>query len=58
MTDHRSPADRRPFQAKAQLETEHALEERYAAVAIPEVVEALQHVKTARKRDPYERNDR
>jgi hypothetical protein len=42
---HSSPIDHRPFQPKAKLESQQALVARYGEVAIPEVAEALHHLK-------------
>lgn len=42
---HKSPADHRPFQAKASLERQQALEAQYGQVAIDEVVAALHHLR-------------
>jgi hypothetical protein len=38
---HLSPIDLRPFQAKSALDLQHALEQHYRRVAIPEVAAAL-----------------
>lgn len=45
MSRHSSPIDHRPFQPKAKLESQQALVARYGEVAIPEVAEALHHLK-------------
>ncbi len=45
MNRHSSPIDNRPFQAKAKLENQQSLVAQYGAVAIPEVAEALHHMK-------------
>ena len=45
MSRHSSPIDHRPFQTKAKLENQQALVAQYGAVAIPEVAEALHHLK-------------
>jgi hypothetical protein len=42
---HSSPIDHRPFQPKAKLESQQALVARYGEIAIPEVAEALHHLK-------------
>ena len=47
MSRHSSPADLRPFQPKAKLESQEALERLYGRIAIQEVVEALHHLKAS-----------
>jgi hypothetical protein len=42
---HAAPIDQRPFQPKAKLENQQELVARYGAIAIPEVAEALHHLK-------------
>jgi hypothetical protein len=42
---HKSPVDSRPFQARASLERQQALEAQYGRVAIDDVVAALFHLK-------------
>jgi hypothetical protein len=44
---HKSPVDVRPFQARAALERQQALEAQYGNIAIDEVVAALHHLKAA-----------
>ena len=50
MTRHTTPIDQRPFQPKAELEKQTALELQYRQVAIDEVVAALHHIKSAEAR--------
>lgn len=45
ITRHKSPVDNRPFQARASLERQQALEAQYRRVAIDDVVAALFHLK-------------
>ncbi len=45
LTRHSSPIDQRPFQARAKLENQQSLVSQYGEVAIPEVAEALHHLK-------------
>lgn len=45
MTRHAQPIDQRPFQPKAQLANQQELVARYGAIAIPEVADALLHLK-------------
>ena len=47
MTRHSSPIDHRPFQPRAKLENQQALVARYGAIAIPEVADALLHMRVA-----------
>jgi hypothetical protein len=42
---HAAPIDHRPFQPKAKLENQQELVARYGAIAIPEVADALLHLK-------------
>lgn len=44
---HRTPIDHRPFQAKAALAGQQALEDQYRRIAIDEVAAALFHLKSA-----------
>lgn len=44
---HKSPADQRPFQARAALERQQALEAQYGRIAIDEIVAALHHLRAA-----------
>jgi hypothetical protein len=44
---HKSPVDLRPFQARAVLERQQALEAQYGNIAIDEIVAALHHLKAA-----------
>jgi hypothetical protein len=48
---HASPIDHRPFQAKAKLENQQSLVSLYGEVAIPEVAEALHHLKARTEHD-------
>jgi hypothetical protein len=41
---HQSPVDTRPFQARATLERQDALEAQYGRIAIDEVVAALRQI--------------
>jgi hypothetical protein len=43
---HAAPIDHRPFQPKAKLENQQELVARYGAIAIPDVAEALLHLKS------------
>jgi hypothetical protein len=43
---HAAPIDHRPFQPKAKLENQQELVARYGAIAIPEVADALLHLKS------------
>ena len=52
MTRHFSPIDRRPFQPRAKLENQQALVSRYGAIAIPEVADALLHMRAADSEQP------
>lgn len=45
MTRHSSPIDHRPFQPRAKLENQQALVACYGAIAIPEVADALLHMR-------------
>jgi hypothetical protein len=45
VTRHAQPIDHRPFQPKAQLANQQQLVARYGAIAIPEVADALLHLK-------------
>ena len=45
MSRHSSPIDQRPFQPRAKLEKQSSLVAQYGEVAIPEVAEALHHLK-------------
>lgn len=47
---HLSPIDLRPFQARAALERQQALEAQYGELAIDEVVAALRQLKAAEDR--------
>jgi hypothetical protein len=47
VTRHQSPVDTRPFQARATLERQEALEAQYGRLAIDEVVAALRQIKAA-----------
>lgn len=49
MSRHSSPIDHRPFQTKAKLEKHQSLLARYGEVAIPEVAEALNHLKACKE---------
>jgi hypothetical protein len=42
---HAAPIDHRPFQSKAKLENQQELVARYGAIGIPEVADALLHLK-------------
>jgi len=44
------PADLRPFQSKAKLQSQEALEARYGRIAIQDVAEALHHLRPAAER--------
>jgi len=44
---HKSPIDFRPFQPRATLERQQALEAQYGRIAIDEVAAALVHLKAA-----------
>lgn len=55
MNRHKTPIDQRPFQARAVLEGQQALEAQYRRIAIDEVAAALHHLKSAAeamRRDP------
>ena len=43
----KSPADNRPFQPKAKLQNQEALEARYGRIAIQDVADALLHLRPA-----------
>ncbi len=45
VTRHAQPIDHRPFQPKAKLANQQELVARYGAIAIPEVADALLHLK-------------
>jgi hypothetical protein len=45
VTRHLQPIDFRPFLPKAKLEKQQSLVAQYGAIAIPEVAEALHHLK-------------
>ena len=49
MSRHSSPIDHRPFQTKAKLEKHQSLLAQYGEVAIPEVAEALNHLKACKE---------
>jgi hypothetical protein len=53
VTRHSSPIDHRPFQAKAKLENQQALVARYGAIGIPEVADALLHLRVAKPESPF-----
>ena len=46
----KSPADFRPFQPKAKLQSQEALEARYGKIAIQEVADALLHLRPMTER--------
>jgi hypothetical protein len=48
---HLSPIDLRPFQARAALDRQEALEARYGELGIDEVVAAVRQLKAAKERD-------
>ncbi len=50
MSRHAAPIDHRPFQPKAKLENQQELVARYGSIAIPEVAEALLHLKAEEQR--------
>ena len=50
VTRHLSPIDFRPFQARATLDRQEALEAQYGQIGIDEVVAALRHIKAAEER--------
>ena len=52
MTRHSSPIDHRPFQPRAKLENQQALVDRYGAIGIPEVADALLHLRAADSKQP------
>ncbi len=52
MTRHAAPIDHRPFQPKSQLQNQQELVARYGAIAIPEVADALLHMKAQDERQP------
>jgi hypothetical protein len=57
VTRHASPADRRPFKTKAELQNQEALEDRYGAVAIQDIVDALRHIRASADRETKGRKD-
>lgn len=52
VTRHSQPIDHRPFQPKAQLANQQELVARYGAIAIPEVADALLHMKAEEEQQP------
>lgn len=50
MIPTKSPADSRPFQPKAKLQSQEALEARYGRIAIQDVADALLHMRPSGER--------
>ena len=50
MIRSKNPADLRPFQSKAKLQSQEALEARYGQIAIQDVTEALHHLRPLAER--------